>query len=322
MVPFLEWVLTAVVIAYVLYPPYQWLTEWLGEQGVPRQVRETGAAVALIVALIVVFIVPVLYVASSFLTDLRRIASGEITIPTAAIEADLQDLLGVEVNIQSSAEMIGRIVLEAVYGGVPNLLSMLLQMTLGIAIALFAVFYLLRDGPALVRWLRDLSPMPQDVEASLIHRIDRTTYGAVVGHIFAAVVQAIVAGIGLFLVGIPNVPFWTIVMVLLAFLPVIGVFLIWAPAAVFLFLSGQTASAVFLAVYGLTIISFIDYYVRPIVIDRQAQLNPAVILIGVFGGVYTIGFVGLFVGPVLIGILVAILETFRVEFEDETTPTG
>ncbi len=88
--------------------------------------------------------------------------------------------------------------------------------------------------------------------------------------------------------------------------------MIWAPPAISS--HRRDGAAIFLAVYGLTVVSFIDYYVRPIVIDKRARLNPAVILVGVFGGVYTLGFVGLFVGPILIGILVAIVETFRQEY--------
>ena len=61
----------------------------------------------------------------------------------------------------------------------------------------------------------------------------------------------------------------------------------------------------------------IDYYVRPLVIDREARLNPGVILVGVFGGIYTFGFVGLFVGPIVIGVLAATLETINSKQKTE-----
>ncbi len=192
----------------------------------------------------------------------------------------------------------------------------MLHASLGIALLLFLVFYLLIDGPALVAWLTQASPLSPSVSQTLTDQIDRTTWGAVVGHAFAAVVQALVAGVGFYLVGISNVVFWTIVMVILAFLPLIGVFIVWAPAAVYLYLIDEPTAAVFLAAYGLIVVSFIDYYVRPIVIDKRARINPAAILVGVFGGVYTLGFVGLFVGPILIGVLVAIIETYRTEYRD------
>lgn len=154
---------------------------------------------------------------------------------------------------------------------------------------MFLVFYLLRDGSDFVDWLLAAVPLPEKVSKDLVDQIDRTTWGAVIGHGFAALVQAIVAGVGLYLVGIPNVFFWSFVMFILAFLPLIGAFLVWGPAAFYLYLAGDTLEGALLAVYGVFFVSLIDYYARPLVIDQQARLNPAVLLIGVFGGLYTWG---------------------------------
>ena len=149
----------------------------------------------------------------------------------------------------------------------------------------------------------------------LFERIDRTIWDVVIGHISVALIQSPIAGAGLYVAGIPNVVFRTFVMAVLALLPLIGAFLVWGPAAVYLVLIGDVTTGVLLAVYGIAVVSMVDNYARPIVIDQRATLNPGVILVGVFGGVYTIGFTGLFVGPIVLGVFAATLQTFKREYD-------
>ena len=316
--PFIEYVLFALILAYVLYPLHVRLVGFLVDNTPIDRLVEPLSALALIFGSLFAVVIPLLYVISAFLRDLQAIVRGTSSLRTDLIEARLSEVVGVDFGVNEAFAYAGEWLFTLFFGDISGLLTVLLQVSLGLALVLFLVFYLLLDGPALVAWLGTASPLEPDVRETLIEQIDRTTWGAVIGHAVAAVVQALVAGVGLYLVGIPNVVFWTIVMVMLAFLPLIGVFLVWAPASGYLYLVGDTSAALLLALYGLTAVSFVDYYVRPLVIDRQARLNPAVILVGVFGGVYTLGFVGLFVGPILIGVLVAIVETFRVEYTEST----
>lgn len=320
-VPFLEYVLGAIIFAYVLYPLHARLSEQIDELPRVGRFAEPVSAIVLILASLVAMILPLLYVLSAFVADLQAIARGDTDLRTDLIEERFAETTGVEIGIEEATVLVGEWLLEVFFGDIPGLFALMLEVSLGIALVLFLMFYLLRDGPALVSWLTETSPLPPHVSDALVEQIDRTTWGAVIGHAFAAVVQALVAGIGLYLVGIPNAVFWTIVMVILAFLPLIGVFLVWAPAAGYLYLVDEVAAALLLAVYGLTVVSMIDYYARPIVIDQRARLNPAVILVGVFGGIFTLGFVGLFVGPILIGVLVAVLETIRTEYEPASAVT-
>ncbi|NGM69559.1 AI-2E family transporter [Natronolimnobius sp. AArcel1] len=314
--PFLEYVLLGLILAYVLFPIHGRLVAILNNRFPTARFSEPLSALGLILASLVAIILPLLYVFVAFLGDLQVIYRGESNIETALIESKISEYAGAEINLEEGITLVTEWIFAVFFGDVSGLFASMLHVSLGIALLLFLVFYLLIDGPALVAWLTEASPLSPSVSQTLIDQIDRTTWGAVVGHAFAAVVQALVAGVGFYLVGISNVVFWTIVMVILAFLPLIGVFIVWAPAAVYLYLIDEPTAAMFLAAYGLIVVSFIDYYVRPIVIDKRARINPAAILVGVFGGVYTLGFVGLFVGPILIGVLVAIIETYRTEYHN------
>ena len=304
--PFVEYVLLAIILAYVLYPAHRRLQKHVGSSVSP---------ILLILGSILVAVVPLLYIGNRLLSELEAIAEGETGLQTGVIEAEITELTGLDVDLVEVLSEGGEWLLQVLFGDVTGIVTMGLHMSLGFALVFFLVFYLLRDGPEFLAWLRPTIPLPRRVTDRLFFKIERTTWGAVIGHGFAALVQSVVAGLGLYFVGLPNVLFLTFVMFVLAFLPLIGVFLVWAPAAIYLVLIGETAGGVLLAIYGFTIVSMIDYYVRPIVIDQQARLNPGVILVGVFGGLYTLGFIGIFVGPIAIGILAATLEVFRADYD-------
>jgi len=313
--PFLGYVIFSVIFAYVLYPIHRRLKSRLNGRLSPR-VAESLSPLIIILGSIVVVLIPLAYLMTQLIGDLRAIERGEYGMQTDIIEERIAELTGAEVEFVQVVDMAGEMIVDAIVGDVANILSNILDLTLGIALVLFLVFYLLRDGSLFVDWLRTNVPLPPSVSDQLIEQIEKTTWGAVIGHGFAALVQAAIAGLGLYLAGIDSVFFWTFVMFILAFLPLIGAFLIWAPAAVYLYLIGDVFSGVFLAAYGLLIVSMIDYYVRPLVIDRRARLNPAVLLVGIFGGLYSLGFVGLFVGPITIGVFVALITTIQESYDD------
>jgi predicted PurR-regulated permease PerM len=305
--PFLQFVVGSVLVAYVLYPVNQRLEPYLGARVAPLVVM-TGA--------VVVVFAPVAYITVVLFRDLRELSRGESGLETGEIEETIAEETGREIDVTASASTIGEELTDILFGDIAALVSFGLRLSIGFALVLFVVYYLVRDGDRLVGWVIDVAPMADSVCGRLFRQIDATTRGVVVGHLFVAVLQGVVGGVGLFLAGIPNAVFWTFVMTVLALLPLIGASLVWAPAAGYLFVVGDTRPAIALFLYGLVVVSLVDNYARPIVIDREAEINPAVILVGVFGGTYAIGMTGLFVGPIVLAVFVATVEAFDDEYGD------
>ncbi len=305
--PFLQYVLAAIIIAYVLYPVNVRLVPLVGDRVAP---------LVLIPAMLVLTAIPLAYLGTVFVQDLREFIDGEPSPEILELEARVADFTGEELSLEGYFALAGEEVLNFLLNNVPELFALSLEIALGVTLSLFLVYYLLKDGEQFVSWLTTRSPLPRSATTELFNQIHRTTWGVVIGHISVAVVQGIVGGIGLYLAGIPNTVFWTAVMIVLALLPLIGAFLIWGAAAAYLFLIGDIAAGFFLTAYGLFVVSMIDNYARPIVIDQQANLNPGVILIGVFGGVYTFGFTGLFIGPIVLGVLAATIATYHEKYEE------
>ena len=312
--PFVEYVIASAILAFVLYPFHRRLTRRLRAR-VSKRFGEMLSALILILSSIVAVILPLAYITWVFVRDLTAIAAGETSIDVAAIEAEIIALTGQDPEIGDVLQTIGELLVQTLFGGFSGVLTTAIRASVGLSLALFLVYYTLIDGPAFVRWIRTTSPLPPKVTADLVDRVDVMTRGVVIGHITVALLQAVVAGLGLWAAGIPNVVFWTFVMAVLALLPLIGAFFVWGPAAAYLVIIDQVTAGVFLAVYGVAVIAMVDNYARPLVIDQQAHLNPAIILLGVFGGIYSVGFTGLFVGPIVIGVLAATLETFREDYD-------
>ena len=320
--PFVEYVIASAILAYVLYPFHVRLSRAIRRalagrvrESVSRRLGRMISGISLIVASIVAVILPLAYISWVFVRDLTAIARGNTDIDVAAIEAEIAALTGQTVEVGDVLSTVGQTLVNTLFGGVGGVVTTALRASVGLSLALFLVYYALLDGPAFVRWIRSTSPLPTEVTADLVDRVDAMTRGVVIGHIVVALLQAVIAGVGLWAAGIPNVVFWTFVMAVLALLPLIGAFFVWGPAAAYLVVIDQTTAGVLLALYGVFVIAMVDNYARPFVIDQQAHLNPAVILLGVFGGIYSVGFTGLFVGPIVIGVLAATLETFREDYD-------
>jgi predicted PurR-regulated permease PerM len=133
-------------------------------------------------------------------------------------------------------------------------------------------------------------------------------WAVLVGNVAVAAVQGVLTGIGFAALGIENAVFWTVVTIVLALLPLIGASVIWIPASGYLLLIGRPIAAALLFAYGALVVSLSDNYLRPMIGGREADLNPALFVLGVFGGLAAFGVMGLFFGPVVVGTLKVLVE--------------
>lgn len=315
--PFLDFFLLAILIAYPLRPVYIRLRPHLG----PRI-----AAGTLVVAATGIILLPSVFVvrtmARKLISFLRRIRRGEITF--TEFEDWLFETTGVEVDLVGRANEILRDVEVGVIDSAVSSFGVVTHVLIGLALTAFLLYYFLKDGGRFAVWLRETSPLPPHIQAELNKEFDDVMWAMLASHVLIAVIQGVVAGIGLFAVGIPDALFWTLVMVFLAVMPIIGSFLVWGPATLYLATIGRPVAGTLLFIYGIIVVSLTDDFLRPIIIDRYTDkhLNPGVVILGILGGVYLLGFLGIFFGPVIIASLRSVLDVYRREFVDpeETDP--
>lgn len=303
--PFAQYIIAACILAYVIFPYHRRLALRTGP---------VASAVLLLFGSLIAVILPVMYILVVFIQSLSAIAAGESGLDIAAIEARLAELTGEEVDVAAWLGTAANQTVEVLFGGTNQIIAGTFKAGLGLFLVLFLGYYILLEGPAFIDWVRDLIPLPDRVTDELFAKVDATMWGVVIAEIIVAIAQALLGGVALWITGIPNVVFWTFVMAIFALIPLVGSFVVWGPASMYLVIIDQTTAGVFLAIWGVTVVSLFDNYARPILIDQRAKINPGVIFVGVLGGVYAIGFTGLFVGPILIAVLASVLELYRTEF--------
>ncbi len=297
--PFLSTVLAAVLLAFVLYPAQERLESTVGAG---------PAAFGLVTLAVVLFVVPLGLLVHSALADLPT--SVEALPAFRPAERTLERTFGVEIQVEQPVNLALDRVKSLLRERASRLVRTGFHAFLGLLLLLFLVYYLLKDGETAVEWTKRVTPLPREVQDRLYASAEETTWAVLKGHVLVASLQGLVSGVGLAVAGVPDAAFWTLVMMFLAMVPIVGVSPVLGGAALYLLLQGRPLAAVLLVVYGMTVVAVTDDYLRALVIDRESSLHSAVVLVGVFGGAYVFGVVGLFFGPVLLGLYKATVEVF------------
>ncbi|MGM0604828.1 MAG: AI-2E family transporter [Halobacteriota archaeon] len=303
----LQYVLLAIVLAYVLTPAQRTLERRMGSK---------TAAITLIVCSILVVFIPLAYILAI------AIQQG-FELLTAIQEGGFRPEV-----IQTRLETIGYVVnfellyatykepiaagLQGLATGTLTVIGGLPGVLIGFTVTAFVLFVLLRDSERLVAWLQSVVPINDRVQRELLEELDHLMWASVVGNVAVAGIQAVLLGIGLVLVGMPGVVFLTVATFILTLLPLVGTFGVWLPVSSYLFVIGRPLAAGLFLLYGL-LVSVSDVYLRPALISRSGTINVAIIVVGIFGGVVLLGAIGLFLGPVLLGGAKIVLDLFAKE---------
>jgi predicted PurR-regulated permease PerM len=225
----------------------------------------------------------------------------------------LQDhLAGVDFGFSGLTDLISP------YAGTlaQGVLSVLLAVLSGLAevlLAIFLAFFFYRDGPAIAqRGEAALARLAGDRTRHIVELTGGVTRGVVYGLLGTAVAQGIMTWFGLWLASVPRPALLGVIAGCISIMPV-GAPLVWIPATLWLFAEGRTGWAVFLGLYGAFGISSADNVIRPWLISRGADLPLLLTLLGALGGVFAFGFLGLFLGPVLLAVGFTLLKDWAEE---------
>jgi predicted PurR-regulated permease PerM len=184
-------------------------------------------------------------------------------------------------------------------------------------LAIFLAFFFYRDGPAIAEHVQRLiAKLAGPRGQHLVELTGNVTRGVVYGLLGTAVAQGVMTAFGLWIAGVPQPVLLGVVTGVISILPV-GAPLVWIPATIWLFVQGEWGWGLFMLVYGAAGISSVDNIIRPWLISRGADLPLLLTLLGAIGGVLAFGFLGLFLGPVLLAIGYSLLKDWATEAERE-----
>jgi len=312
---FLMTILVAAIFSGLVYPLYEYLHQRVGGR------RPLAAALTLLLT-VVLFVAPLLGVltvvvnqAISITTTVKPFVDRVIKEPTY-LDQQLQRIPGIEVITPYRDQIVTRT------GDIVNTVGTFLVGSLSDAtrgtvafvfhgvLMLYTMFFLLMDGPAMLRSVLAHVPLRDAEKEQMKDRFMAMTRATVKGTIVIGIIQGTMSGLAFWVVGIPDAIFWGVVMVVLSILPVVGGALVWVPACIILAATGQFLKAGLLAAYCSLVVGSVDNVLRPRLVGRDTEMHDIVILFSTLGGIITFGPIGFIVGPVVAGLFVTAWEIF------------
>jgi len=309
LMPFLSALAWALALAVLVLPLHRRLEARI------KSANLVAAISVLVAALIVV--VPVVLVTSSIMREAvdgagqvqTQVTSGEwrsLLVEHPRLTA-LVDVIALEIDIPGTVTVASGTLTEIA----GKIVKGSLQQAVELLLTFYLLFYFLRDRRAAMNSMRFLSPLSSAQMASLFDRVGATLHATLYGTFSVAMVQGTLGGLMFWALGLPSPLLWGVVMGLLAIVPVLGAFLIWIPAAVFLLLTGHPLQALILAAWGTVVVGGIDNLLYPMLVGNRLHMHTVLAFISIVGGLLVFGASGLILGPVILTATTVLLEVWR-----------
>jgi len=317
--PFIKSILFALIFAVVFYPAHAQMR---------RRIRNRNAAAALSTTSVILLIGAFSFVIGqalvSGLHDIYDSVSGSgesrerLTVfiiqlfDRAIVWASHYVPISVP-NLQGA--VLGQVekAVASVLGAAGGLVGGLSSFGLNTFIAIFVLFFLLRDGRSMLRRAAVVLPLTPDQVLRLFALVKETLRAIVYGTLAMAAIQGTLTGLAFWFLGLTSPVVWGLLASLLAVLPVVGATLVWLPATCMLLLSGHWIKGVILLIWGIAVVHPVDNILRPYLIGERVKLSTLYVFFALVGGLKTFGGLGVFVGPLILAVTVALFRFLREE---------
>jgi predicted PurR-regulated permease PerM len=209
----------------------------------------------------------------------------------AVVQERLQALLG---------ESAGFIAQQAVSIG-----GGALSFVLSFALALYVIFFLLRDGERIGETILHSAPVKRDIADRLADRFLGIVRATIKGSVVVGIVQGTLAGMTFVIAGVPSALLLGVITAIFSLIPVVGTVVVWGPVGVWLLLDGFVWQGILVLFSGFVIVSSADNVLRPILVGRDTGIPDWIVLITTLGGISLTGFSGIVLGPLVAGLFLA-----------------
>jgi predicted PurR-regulated permease PerM len=320
---YLDALIMAAIFAGLLLPVQRWMTRLLGG-------REHLAAVIVLIGALLAIVLPLATLAGIVVSQALEVTSQirPWVEERVAREGPVTDLLPewmeeyVRLLDPYRASILNKLAEAASSTGtwlVSNV-STVTQGTIGFLLSLFvmsySLFFFLIDGPRIVASIKALMPLSNADQNLVLARGLAVTRASLKGILVIGALQGVLVGLGLWAAGLAGAAFWGTITFVLSAVPGIGAPIIWAPAAIYLAISGRVGAAIGLALWGALVVGLVDNILRPIIVGRDAKLPDWIVLVSILGGIGLFGVMGIILGPILAAILDTVLGIYRRSFAE------
>lgn len=180
-----------------------------------------------------------------------------------------------------------------------------------LAVVTVSSFFIVRDGHLILQYVKDIMPLTESERDNIIERSAKMLRAVVYGIVVTAAIQGSLGGLGWWFVGLGHPVLFGFFMFITGMIPFVGTPVIWVPGALSLFINGDYTGGLILLGWGLGAVSMVDNFIRPIFISGESKIHMLVIFVGIFGGLFNWGFLGLFIGPLILSLGIFLLDLYR-----------
>ena len=327
LMPFYGAVFWGIVLAIVFAPLQRRLLPRL--RGNPNL-----AALATLAVIVLLVVLPLGFIGAALMregtTIYKGLQSGDISFAryfdqiVAALPAWMLGLLG-RFGLDDMGELQQKVTTGLAQGGQAIATHLFdighntLDFLIAFFVTLYLAFFLLRDGSALARRIREAIPLDAESKRNLFSKFATVIRATVKGNVVVAAVQGGLGGLAFWYLGVHGAVLWGTLMAFLSLLPAIGAALIWLPVALYLLATGAVWKGVGLILWGTVVIGVIDNVLRPILVGKDIRMPDYMVLISTLGGMAIFGLNGFVIGPVIAALFLSVWDIFVIARRESKT---
>ncbi|MBI2630161.1 AI-2E family transporter [Candidatus Pacearchaeota archaeon] len=304
--PIASAVIIGLILAYVFLPVYKRILSVVREKSI-------SALLVIFLVLLLIFI-PLWFLLPAIIKEVFDIYlyTQEIDV-LAFLRGIIPSLsqIGMTQNVAVSLNSFLSNLVSKILSSASNTLYDLPGLGLKLAVVLFVFFFGMRDAEIFKRYVASLSPFSKSTEEDISSQFKSITRAVIFGYFVVGVIQGIFTGIGLFIFGIPQALLLTFFAIIASIIPMVGAWLIWIPASIYLIISGHVFAGIGLALYGGLFVSWIDNVLRVYLVSRSVKISSGIVIIGMIGGFLVFGLLGFILGPLILSYLLLVLNAYR-----------
>lgn len=244
----------------------------------------------------------------AFLTENRLMEEAIGFFNRYGIKLSIQDLY---TGLAEVVRVVGLFLVDQARAIANNVLAFFVNF----AFMLMVCYFLLMDGEALIDYITRLSPLPQDQDEKIIDRFKEISGSVLIVNGLSGLIQGILGGTVFMLFGVPSAFLWGVIMAILAFLPIIGIGIVFVPAAAIFVILGKTWSGLALLVIYILITTCVDYVFKTKFLGDRVNMHPLLVLLSIFGGLKLFGILGVIYGPLTVTLFLTMADIYHASYQ-------
>ena len=322
--PFISIIILAAVLTGIFVPLYRFLNT-------KGRVRPTLASLVTCALIFCILFVPIVFfvgILSKEAFELYLMAKNAVitnqirSLMEGSVILERVNSVLANFNFQITGEELNKYISEIarfvglfLYNQARSIASNTLTFVINFFLMLLVIYYLLIDGERLISFIVDLSPLPTEQDRMLIKKFKEMAGAILIGNGLGGLIQGTLGGLVFSFFGLTSPFLWGVIMGLLAFLPIIGIGVVFIPAAIFLFLKGHVGTSVFFVVFYVVLSGSVEYLFKPKLVGQRVKMHTLLVFFSIIGGLKLFGILGIIYGPLVVTAFLTLTDIYHTNYQ-------